>query len=390
MKDVKSRVGNYGTVNDAFPGGIMADEMLTPGDKQIKALFVSGGNPLITMSDSEKLKKAFNKLDLLVCLDIQFNETCTEADYVLPCTDPFQRPDLPFVFPLMLGMQVKPYLQATDAVVPPRGEQRDEASIYVELAKASGFPLWGSVIGQKFFESLMRFNKLENGQRCIPQKSMLNGLLKLCGQPGFKKLLKNPHGLLTADHKAGSFLGKRVYTKDKKIDLAPKVFMETLPRLNQSFGEEKKKKDSFRLIIKRSVRTHNSWTHNTGRMLKGTGETNFAYIHPSDAASLKIQDGELVDVSTKYGKLRLPAKYSDRMMPGSVAIPHGWGHQHAKGLETASKTKGVNVNILAGSGSEAIDPLSGMSKLTAIEILIEPAKGPLANTWSGMPEIVGV
>ena len=118
MKDLKSRVGGFNTVNDAFPGGILADEILAPGKQQIRALFVSGGNPLITMADSEKLKKAFNQLDLLVCLDIFLNETCSEADYVLPCTDPFQRPDLPFVFPLMLGLQIKPYLQATEAVVP--------------------------------------------------------------------------------------------------------------------------------------------------------------------------------------------------------------------------------------------------------------------------------
>jgi len=386
IKDVKSRIGNYGTVNDAFPGGILADEILNPGKKQIKALFVSGGNPLITMSDSEKLKSAFNKLDLLVCLDIQLNETCSEADYVLPCTDPFQRPDLPFVFPLMLGLQIKPYLQATDAVVAPQGEQRDEASIYVELAKASGFPLWGSKAGQKFFESLLRFNKLENGQRALPQRSMLNLLLKLCRQPGFKKLLKNPHGILTKDHEEHDFLGKRVYTADKKVNLAPEAFLNTGDNLMQLFAKELQRKNSFKLIIKRSVRTHNSWTHNTDRMLRGTGNTNYAYLHPEDAARLKLKEGGLADVSTEYGKIRIPVKFSDALMPGSVAIPHGWGHQHAKGLHVANKTKGVNVNILAGSGNGTIDPLSGMSRLTAIEIKIEAANGPMANTWSGLPE----
>ncbi len=385
IKDVKSRVGNYNTVNDAFPGGILADEILSPGEKQIKALFVSGGNPLITMSDSEKLKSAFNKLDLLVSLDIQLNETCSEADYVLPCTDPFQRPDLPFVFPLMLGLQIKPYLQATDVVVPPKGEQRDEASIYVELAKASGFPLWGSKAGQKFFESLLRFNKLENGQRALPQRSMLNVLLKLCRQPGYKKLLKNPHGVLMKDHKENDFLSKRVYTVDKKVNLAPAEFLATGEVLKQLFETELNRKAGFRLIIKRSVRTHNSWTHNTERMIKGTGHTNYAYMHPGDAESLKIKEGELADVSTKYGKIRIPVQYSDALMPGSVAIPHGWGHQHAKGLNVANKTKGVNVNILAGSGHDSIDPLSGMSRLTAIDITIEAAEGPQANTWSGLP-----
>ncbi|MEE4258961.1 MAG: molybdopterin-dependent oxidoreductase, partial [Bacteroidales bacterium] len=281
MKDLKSRVGGFGTVNDAFPGGILADEILTPGEKQVRALFVTGGNPLITMADSEKLKKAFGKLDLLVCLDIQHNETCAVANYVLPCTDPFQRPDLPFIFPLMLGLQTKPYLQATKAVAPPQGEQRDEASIYIELAKASGFPLWGSKAAQVFFESLMKFNKLENGQRAVPQQLMLNVLLKICGQPGFKKLLKNPNGWLRKDHKENDFLGKRVHTKDKKIDLAPAPLMDAAnKRLQTLFKVESHQNAHFKMITKRTVQTQNSWTHNTDRMLQGTENTNFLYLNP--------------------------------------------------------------------------------------------------------------
>jgi formate dehydrogenase len=386
MKDLKSRVGGFGTVNDAFPGGILADEILTPGEKQVRALFVTGGNPLITMADSEKLKKAFGKLDLLVCLDIQHNETCAVANYVLPCTDPFQRPDLPFIFPLMLGLQTKPYLQATKAVVPPQGEQRDEASIYIELAKASGFPLWGSKAAQVFFESLMKFNKLENGQRAVPQQSMLNVLLKICGQPGFKKLLKNPNGWLRKDHKENDFLGKRVHTKDKKIDLAPAPLMDAAnKRLQTLFKVESHQNVHFKMITKRTVQTQNSWTHNTDRMLQGTENTNFLYLNPEDAKKLKLKAGDLADVSSKHAKLRIPVKILEEIMPGTVSIPHGWGHQGAKGMRKASKAKGVNVNILAGSGAEEVDTLSGMSKLTALDITIEPAKGPQAHTWSGLP-----
>lgn len=385
MKDLKSRVGGFGTVNDAFPGGILADEIETPGEKQIKALFVSGGNPLITMADAGKMKKAFHKLDLLVCLDIFLNETASGADYVLPCTDPFQRPDLPFIFPLMLGLQVKPYLQASEAIVLPEGEQRDEASIYIELAKASGFPLWGSLFAQKLFESLMRFNKSGNGQSSIPQKTMLNLLLNISGQIGFKKLARNKHGVLLADHKENSFLLKRVYTEDKKVDLAPEVFLHASNQLNDLFEKESKGTNQFKLIIKRTVRTHNSWTHNTQRMIRGTDNTNFAFMNPKDAKKLNIVSGDFIDVFNEFGRIRIPVKTMPELIPGSVAIPHGWGHQHAKGLNVANKTLGVNVNLLAGSGVDAIDPLSGMSKLTAIKVFIEKAKEQQEPTWSGLP-----
>ena len=47
-------------------------------------------------------------------------------------------PDLPFVFPLFLGMQSRSYIAATDAIVEPTGEQRDEATMYTQLARACG------------------------------------------------------------------------------------------------------------------------------------------------------------------------------------------------------------------------------------------------------------
>ena len=70
----RSRIGNLRKVNDAFPGGVLADEILTPGKKQVKALFVTGGNPLLTMANSNRLREAFQELELLVTLDILPNE----------------------------------------------------------------------------------------------------------------------------------------------------------------------------------------------------------------------------------------------------------------------------------------------------------------------------
>jgi hypothetical protein len=67
-----------------------------------------------------------------------------------------------------------------------------------------------------------------------------------------------------------------------------------------------------------------------------------------------------------------------------VALPHGWGHQQS-GLNVAGKTRGVNVNILATSGSSNIDPISGMSLLTGIVVEITKAKGEqVVGSWSGI------
>ncbi|MEQ9426697.1 MAG: molybdopterin-dependent oxidoreductase [Cyclobacteriaceae bacterium] len=385
MRNDRSRIGDFGSVNDAFPGGVLADEILTPGEKQIRGMFITGGNPLITMANSEKLKKAFESLDLLVCLDIQMSESCAVADYVLPCTDPLQRPDLPFIFPLMLGLQSKPYLQATKAVVEPEGEQRDEASIYLDLAKASGTNIFDSVVAQWFFDLTKSYHSKVQKKKIkgIPQESYLNGLLRLTRQKSFKTLLKSPHGFADNGKKTEPFLGKRVFTKSGKVDLAPTQLIEATNDLDQSFEKLISQKDKLRLITKRAVTTHNSWTHNHERFLGGESKTNYLYMHELDASDNGLEDYDMVDVSSETGKVRLPIRVSNDLMPGTVAMPHGWGHQHS-GLETAKQAKGVNVNILAADGPDKIERISGIAHLTGIPVEVKKAEGEQVESWSGL------
>ena len=85
--------------------------------------------------------------------------------------------------------------------------------------------------------------------------------------------------------------------------------------------------------------------------------------------------------------VRLPVELLDEILPGTVALPHGWGHQHAKGLRVASRTRGVNVNLLAADGPDRLERISGMAHLTGIPVEVRRAAGPRdTGTWSGLPE----
>ncbi len=387
MQKDRSRIGNLRKVNDVFPGGVLADEILTAGKKQVKGLFVTGGNPLLTMANSNRLRKAFMELDLLVTLDILPNETGSLATHVLPCTSPLQRPDLPFIFPLMLGLQAKPYLQATLPVVPPEGEQRDEGTIYWGLTEACGKSLFKSKIAQWLLGRGLKYctSKLPEGaQPALPQIFLLNAILRLTGQKSFSTLLKkSPHGLKRAAHQTADFLGKRVYTADKLINLAPSILLEQTKKLDQDFLTEIANQGRLKLITKRHVKTHNSWTHNFEDFVAGEFHSNYLFIHPLDAANLGVENKDLVDVSTPTGKVRLPIKMLADLMPGTVALPHGWGHQSTH-LSVAKKTKGVNVNILAADGPQHLEKISGMAHLTGILVDIKKATGTQAASWSGL------
>jgi anaerobic selenocysteine-containing dehydrogenase len=384
----RSRVGDFGSVNDAFPGGLLADEILTPGDRQVRALFVTGGNPLITMANSGRLKKAFGELELLVTLDLFRNETGSLAHYVLPCTTPLERPDLPFIFPLMLGLQRKPYLQATRAMQPPPGEVRDEASIYLDLCRASGVSLFGSGVAQRALEALRSVAGLlrpRGAQPALPQELLLSLLLQVTGQGTFGELLEEPHGRLRELHQEGSFLRDRVLTPSGKVKLDSPRLLAQARHLEADFARERADSGTLKLITKRAVQTHNSWTHNLEEFVREA--TNHLSIHPLDARARGLVDGALADVQTDIATVRVPVRFLDDLMPGTVALPHGWGHQHALGLSVASRTTGVNVNLLAADGPDRIERISGMAHLTGFNVEVRPAAGPLEpSSWSGRPE----
>jgi len=392
LRTDRSRVGDFGSVNDAFPGGLLADEILTPGARQIRALFVTGGNPLITMPNSGRLRKAFERLELLVTLDLFKNETGSLAHFVLPCTSPLERPDLPFIFPLMLGLQTKPYLQATAALLEPPGEVRDEATIYLDLCRASRVGLFGSRLAQATLEALRALSSVLGPRRrqpSLPQEWLLSLLLRLCRQGSFRRLLRHRHGLMRPPHRAGDFLPGRVLTGDRRVELASPLLLAQARKIERDFERERENAGRLKLITRRAVETHNSWTHNIPAFARAG--TNHLFLHPGDAARLGLAEGDVADVVSEVATVRVPVKLLSDLMPGTAALPHGWGHQHATGLAIASRTSGVNANLLAGDGPERLERVSGMANLTGFVVEVRRAAGPRdPRSWSGLPESEGV
>jgi formate dehydrogenase len=337
------------------------------------------------MANGGRLRESFEQLELLVTLDIFRTETGSIAHYCLPCTSPLQRPDLPFIFPLMLGLQSRPYLQATDAVVEPEGEQRDEATIYLDLARASGVSLFGSAPVQVGLELAKKANSLRSSgsQPAVPQKLLLSGILRGTRQGSFGKLLGEKHGRVRPDHQPGTFLGHRVITDDARVDLAPAVLLEQAKKLEADFETEQGSGGRLKLITRRAVTTHNSWTHNLEEFVEADRVTNYLYMHPDDARDAGLADGELADVTTDTATVRVPIKLLPELMPGTVALPHGWGHQAATGLNVANKTRGVNVNLLSPDGPDRIEKVSGMAHLTGFLVDVKRAAGVQTHDWAG-------
>ncbi|MEM7137666.1 MAG: molybdopterin-dependent oxidoreductase [Myxococcota bacterium] len=370
-----SRIGRLPSVADTFPAGIMADEILTEGPGQVRALFVVSGNPLLTVPNSDgRLQRALEALELVVSIDIFRNETANHAHYILPGSSAMQRADLPFVFQSLMGVQPVPYAQFTDAVVPLEAEQRDETMILLQIARACGANLFGSRWVQGVIDAWMGVGKVPwIGKRVELTPERLLGLMAKAFKFGsLDELRKAPHGRLLAAHAGNDFLGSRVVTDDGLVDLAPAEFVRAVGQLEASFEREREHRDRLKLISKREQHSHNSWLHNQPRFVEGRRSTNYLYMHPEDAKAIGVASGQRVEVRSEVASIELPVEITDDMMQGAVALPHGWGHQDADGLSVASQTTGANVNLLAADGPDKLEYFSGMAQLNGILVDVRP------------------
>jgi len=362
-----SRIDDVPYIIGQVPGGLLADEILRPGKGRIRAMVNMSGNPLLTFTNSDRLAEAFDDLELFVCLDIVRNETAEYADYVLPGLHSLERADIPFYFFSMMGLMPKRYTQFTDAVIEAPGNARDEGDILKDICAAAGHPLYGSRRAQLLFNILGGLKKLPFIGKSINIDLMFfNMLLRRAGLGGLKNMRQHGDGLLLDDNKPGDYLGQRVKTESGKVELAPAELIARADTLEDVYEHEMRNRDTLKLIQKRERFSHNSWAHNVTAFVKGKRNTNYLYIHPEDAKSRQLSEGDLARISANGRSIEVPVKLDPQMMVGTVSVPHGWGHQKADGLSIAKETIGANVNIILADGSDSIEPISGMAHMNGV------------------------
>jgi formate dehydrogenase len=187
------------------------------------------------------------------------------------------------------------------------------------------------------------------------------------GGLSFAKLRdKHPHGLVLEDYVRTGVLPKRLQHRDRRVALRPAEIATELDRLADVNGDSPG--FPLRLIGMRELRSHNSWMHNAPLLMRG-GRDHSLRIHPDDAEEHGLEDGGQARLESKSGSVEVGVKVSDEMTPGTVALPHGWGHRG--GWRLANENAGVNVNLLASSDPEDLERLAGMAFLNGIPVRVE-------------------
>lgn len=361
----RTRVGGFPEAFGLMPSNVMAKEMTTPGEGQIRAFFTVAGNPVLSVPNGHELGEALAGLDLHVALDMYLTDTSCYADYILPPTSFYEREDINVGIELF---HLTSFLEYTEPVIAPRGETRQEWQILEEIARRTGFVPSSSAL----IRALGRL-----GWRPSPL-GIVNFLLRLGpfgdlfglrpGGVNVAKLKKNPRWMLAEEQPTG-ILPKRVLHSDKLVRLDPPEIMAEINILGQRNPPDRERYPLM-LVGMREIRTHNTWMHNSPKLMAGK-RLHGARINPGDAARDGIADGDMIKVTSAAGSIELPAQVTAEMMPGVIAIPHGWGH--GPGMSTAHEAGGANVNLLFSTRLEDIEPLAGMSLMDGVPIRIEPA-----------------
>ena len=357
-----SRIGGLPTVLGQAPASVMAKEITTPGRGQLRALFVSAGNPVLSVPNGEELEAALDELDLMVSLDIYVNETNAHADYVLPATTMYEREDFPIAFQTL---QTTPFRQATPRVVEPAGEAREEWTVIDELMRA----MWRRSPGLMLLEAARRARVPATPRRLV------DGMIRLAagglgrGGLSFEKLVRDhPHGVKLADHIPTGGLRKSIVHRDRKVHLDHEEIAAEVRRLGRRAPEPD---FPLSLIGMRELRSENSWMHTAPLLVRG-GRTHTARMHPDDAAALGLADGDGVRISSRSASIELPVTLTDDIKPGVVAIPHGWGHKGTGRWRKANAVGGVNVNQLMSTDPDDLERLAGMAHLNGVPVRAEP------------------
>lgn len=373
----RSRVGDLPEVIGQMPAPIMAEEITTPGPGQLRALIVSAGNPVLSVPGSADLEAALPQLELQVAIDLYRNETHRSAHYLLPAATFLERDDLPV--PLM-DFSLTPFVQWTDAVVPPRGEARPDWQIVNDLGRELGFapvagPLTHFIGTGRLARAALRVTG-GIGRRLTPER-IIDVLLRT-GRDGdlfglrrgglsVRRLRENPHGVVLAPHCETGVLRHRVHHRDERVHLADPRIADELRRLA---AEPDRDPDLPLLLIgRRELRSHNSWMHNNPRF-RDASRRQTALLHPKDAADAGLSSGDVMRVVSAVGSIEVPVELSEDLARGTVVVPHGWGHRDA-GWTVANSAGGANVNVLTSSRVQDLERLSGMAHLNGVPVRVE-------------------
>lgn len=345
-----SRIRGLRQVFQEMPSAALADEILTPGEGQVRALIVVGGNPVLAWPDQQRTLRALEQVELLVCLDVLPTATCRRADYVIGSTHFVERAEMTFLGDYFFE---KPFSQHTGPLCEPQGDVMEETDFFIGLARRMGtkLELPGGILGtDRSPEPLELFELVRPGAK-VPIREIAQ--------------YEGGHLFDEIDVRVSA----AIPGVEARLDVAPAVLMGELRGVREAPerapGSVGASGDFTHLLIARRVKyMNNSVGHNLPRTARELGY-NPAYLHPSDLATLGFSSGELVTIESEDGAISAVVQAADDLRPGVVSMAHCFGGDPAD--DGDPRKVGSSTSALI-SVDHDYDPISGAARQSAIPI----------------------
>ncbi|OBG36703.1 molybdopterin-dependent oxidoreductase [Mycolicibacter heraklionensis] len=331
------RSGHYKSFRGELPAVVMADEILAAGEGQIKAMITCAGNPVSSIPQKGRLDQAMASLDLYVAIDMYVTETSRHADYILPPASPLEREDVGLLLPVFSVRNNIRYQHRT--FEPPAGAKDDWEILCLLMLELLPTPI-RTMVAPGRERLVAAINPLR--MAAISLATGPYGWIRK-GRKGIsmRQLRDSAGGLDLGPLRPR--LREVIATRDRKVQLAPDEFIAAAAALLDSPAGPESAYD-LQLIGRRQLRSNNSWLHNVSSMTSGSNQCTL-HMHPDDAKNRGLAEGDTVQVTSDIGKIEVPLHISDDMRPGTVSVPHGWGHRNT-GWRHADSLPGANVNDL--------------------------------------------
>ncbi|MBI3769886.1 MAG: molybdopterin-dependent oxidoreductase [Deltaproteobacteria bacterium] len=364
----RSRVRGLPETLGDLPSAVLADEIETPGDGQIRAMVTFAGNPVLSVPNGQRVAAALDTLDFMVSIDIYINETTRHADVILPPCWNLAEDHIDLLFNAVAVRNIARWS-------PPVVERGEGELADWEILLALTERLGGGALGEPWLDRLLGWLR-PLGVRWTPT-GFLNLLLRF-GPYGDRflpwsdglnlaKLKAAPHGIDLGALRPG--IAQRLFHSDRRIHLVSPCMLEAMAGLERDL-DTKAGTNGLVLIGRRELRSNNSWMHNVPALMSGR-ERCVLYVHPEDASRYQVRDGEMAILESRVHRGEVRVAVTDEMRPGVVSLPHGWGHaDSAPWQKVAGGHPGVSANDWVDDA--IVEPIIGQSILNGVPVQLGP------------------
>jgi anaerobic selenocysteine-containing dehydrogenase len=276
------------------PAAAMVDEIEAG---HLRALVITGGNPLAAFPEPDRVRAALASLDVLAVLDVAESDVTALATHVLPATGQLERADVK----LNEAPSLRVALPATSAVVAPVADRRPSWWIMAQLGARLGVDLLDGADPDE-----------------LTDESYLGSLLARSPIDPDEVFAAGPHGR-EIEPEYGWV--RETMLPEGRWRIAPRELLERLDlrcRAGAVDGAVVQDGDGQLLLV---PRREMAWSNSV--RYAGEGVEPVLRLHPDDAARLVLDDGGRSTVASAHGEVVAVLAVDAGVRPGTASLTHG-------------------------------------------------------------------